>query len=61
MKAARSQKNLSKAELIVPEWAHSDLLTELPNRRRFTEHLDQAAAIRPGHRQRHDKSTDRRR
>jgi len=44
MKAARRQKNLSKAELIVPEWAHHDLLTELPNRRRFTEHLDQAVA-----------------
>jgi GGDEF domain-containing protein len=41
MKAAGRQKDLSKAELIVPEWAHPDLLTELPNRRRFAEHLHQ--------------------
>jgi len=44
MKAAHRQKNHAKAELIVPQWAHHDLLTELPNRRRFTEHLHQAVA-----------------
>src|SRR6266511_3171765 len=48
MKAAQRQKNHSKVELIVPEWAHHDLLTEPPNRRRFTEHLYQAVA--KGHR-----------